>query len=112
MYLIRAEAKARKASPDLIGAADDLNLIRELHGGLPGTTAITQAEMIAALEHENRVEFMCEAHRWYDLVRTNRADAVLSELEYKTGWSAHKVLLPIPAKELINNPNLTPNPGY
>ena len=112
MHLIRAEAKARKSSPDLAGAAADLNLIRDLHGGLPETTANSQAEMLAALEHENRVEFMCEAHRWYDLVRTNRADAVLSQLDYKTGWSAHKVLMPIPAKELINNPNLTPNPGY
>jgi hypothetical protein len=112
MYLIRAEAKARKTSPDLVGAAADLNLIRALHGGLPETTAATQSEMIAALEHENRVEFMCESHRWYDLIRTNRADPVLSQLDYKTGWAAHKVLLPIPAKELINNPNLTPNPGY
>jgi starch-binding outer membrane protein, SusD/RagB family len=112
MHLIRAEAKARKTSPDLAGAAADLNLIRDLHGGLPETTATTQAEMLEALEHENRVEFMCEGHRWFDLIRTNRADAVLSQLDYKTGWSAHKVLMPIPAKELINNPNLTPNPGY
>ena len=112
MHLIRAEAKTRKTSPDLTGAAADLNLIRALHGGLPETTATTQSEMIAALEHENRVEFMCEGHRWFDLIRTNRVDAVLSQLDYKTGWSAHKVLLPIPAKELINNPNLTPNPGY
>ncbi len=112
MHLIRAEAKARKTSPDLAGAATDLNLIRTLHGGLPETTATTQAEILAALEHENRVEFMCEGHRWFDLIRTNRADAVLSQLDYKTGWSAHKVLMPMPAKELINNPNLTPNPGY
>jgi hypothetical protein len=112
MHLIRAEARTRKSSPDLAGAAADLNLIRDLHGGLPATTATTQSEMIEALEHENRVEFMCEGHRWFDLIRTNRADAVLSQLDYKTGWSAHKVLLPIPAKELINNPNLTPNPGY
>jgi hypothetical protein len=112
MHLIRAEAKARKTSPDLAGAAADLNLIRALHGGLPETTAATQSEMLAALEHENRVEFMCEGHRWFDLIRTNRADAVLSQLDYKTGWSAHKILMPIPAKELINNPNLTPNPGY
>ncbi len=112
MHLIRAEAKARKTSPDLAGAAADLNLIRTLHGGLPETTAATQSEMLAALEHENRVEFMCEGHRWFDLIRTNRADPVLSQLDYKTGWAAHKVLLPIPAKELINNPNLTPNPGY
>ncbi len=112
MYLIRAEAKARKSSPDLQGAAEDLNQVRTIHGGLTGISAGSQSEMLTALEHENRVEFMCEGHRWYDLVRTNRADAVLSQLEYKTGWEAHKVLLPVPAKELINNTNLVPNPGY
>ena len=112
MYMIRSEAKARKSTPDLQGAAEDLNLVRSTHGGLPGISAGSQSEMITALEHENRVEFMCEGHRWYDLVRTNRADAVLSQLDYKTGWAAHKVLLPIPAKELINNTNLEPNPGY
>lgn len=112
MYMIRSEAKARKSTPDLAGAAEDLNLVRATHGGLPGITASSQTEMLTALEHENRVEFMCEGHRWYDLVRTNRADAILSQLDYKTGWSAHKVLLPIPAKELINNTNLVPNPGY
>lgn len=112
MYLIRAEAKARKSSPDLQGAAEDLNQVRTKHGGLPGITAGSQSEMLTALEHENRVEFMCEGHRWYDLVRTNRADAVLSQLDYKTGWAAHKVLLPVPAKELINNTSLVQNPGY
>jgi hypothetical protein len=112
MYLIRAEAKARKSSPDLQGAAEDLNQVRTTHGGLPGITAGSQSEMLTALEHENRVEFMCEGHRWFDLVRTNRADAVLSQLDYKTGWEAHKVLLPVPAKELINNTNLEQNPGY
>ncbi len=112
MYMIRSEAKVRKSSPDLAGAAKDLNLVRTTHGGLPGITATSQANMLTALEHENRVEFMCESHRWYDLVRTNRADAVLSQLKYKTGWKATKTLLPIPAKEIINNPNLKQNQGY
>jgi hypothetical protein len=112
MYMIRSEAKTRKSAPDLAAAAEDLNLVRTTHGGLPGITAGSQTEMLTALEHENRVEFMCEGHRWYDLVRTNRADAVLKQLDYKTGWAAYKVLLPVPAKELINNTNLVPNPGY
>lgn len=112
MYLIRAEAKVRKSSPDLTGAAADLNLIRNTHGKLGNTTATTQAALLLALEHENRVEFMCEAHRWYDLVRTGRADAILSKESYKTGWKSHKSLLPIPAKELIINNKLVQNPGY
>lgn len=112
MYLIRSEAKARKSAPDLAGAAQDLNLIRTKHGALPKLTASSQAELLTALEHENRVEFMCEGHRWYDLVRTNRADAVLSKLSTKSGWKANKILLPIPTKELINNKNLVQNTGY
>ena len=112
MYLIRAEAKVRKSSPDLTGAAADLNLIRTKHGKLANTTANTQAALLLALEHENRVEFMCESHRWYDIVRTGRADAILSKESNKTGWKSHKSLLPVPAKEIIINKKLVQNQGY
>jgi len=112
MYLIRAEAKVRKSSPDLTGAAADLNLIRTTHGKLANTTATTQAALLLALEHENRIEFMCESHRWYDIVRTGRADAILSKESNKTGWKSHKSLLPIPTNELIINKKLVQNPGY
>ncbi|MCK0132138.1 RagB/SusD family nutrient uptake outer membrane protein [Flavobacteriaceae bacterium F08102] len=111
VILIRAEARAHLN--DLEGAADDLDAIRN-RANLDDTTASTQAELIEAILHERRVELFFEnGKRWYDLVRTGTADAVLKVLPYKTGWTADKVLMPIPKDEIDKSGNvLTQNPGY
>ncbi|HVE61819.1 MAG TPA: RagB/SusD family nutrient uptake outer membrane protein, partial [Chitinophagaceae bacterium] len=71
IYLIRAEARARKAVPDVVGAAADLNIVRS-RAGLAITTAITPAALLDAILNERRVELAHEGHRWFDLRRTNR----------------------------------------
>jgi len=109
-YLIRAEARAQQNK--LADAIADLNAIRKRAGleSLPDN--LTQVEILLWVEKERRIEFFAEeAHRWWDLVRTGRADAVLGSLPDKK-WQAHKALLPIPQKQLDINPNLTQNPGY
>ncbi len=103
IYLIRAEARAH--TNDLTGAAEDLNAVRN-RAGLLNTSATTQSELLSAIENERRVEFAFEDHRWYDLVRTGRAQAVLGIT------NADKLLLPIPYAQILNDPNLTQNPGY
>lgn len=111
MYLIRAEARARQNN--LTGAAADLNVIRT-RAGLPNTTAATQTDMIEAVLRERRVElFFEQGHRWFDLVRTGKANAVLSAIPYKAAnWKPYMVLFPIAPNELAANPNLTQTPGY
>ena len=113
VYLIRAEARASKTSPDLTGAAADLNLIRN-RAGLVNTTAATQNALVDAILKERRVELFYENFtRWFDLIRTNKADAVYSAISYKAAnWKPYMKLFPIPDTELSCNPNLTPNPGY
>ena len=103
LYLIRAEAEANQN--DLTDAATDLNAVRN-RAGLPPTTAATQADLLLAIENENRVEFAFEDHRWYDLVRTGRAQTVLGITD------PNKLLLPIPYSQLQVDPNLTQNPSY
>ena len=104
LYLIRAEAETQLN--DLTDAANDLNAVRA-RAGLPATTAATQADLLLAIENENRVEFAFEDHRWFDLVRTGRAGAVLDITD------SRKFLLPIPyAQILVNGTYLTQNPGY
>jgi tetratricopeptide (TPR) repeat protein len=103
LYLIRAEARAQQNN--LTGAIADLNIIRNRAGVVP-TTATTQAEVIQAIEDENSVEFPFEAHRWFDLVRTGRAGAVLG-LTNKNYW-----LFPIPYSDILSDPDITQNPGY
>jgi SusD family. len=107
-YLIRAEARAHLNLPE---AADDINVIR-FRAGLTITTAVTQEQLLAAIEQERFVELCFEGHRWPDLIRTGRADAVMGA--YKpTTWQPTDKLLPIPATEIGRNQNLNPqNPGY
>ncbi|MFV8374737.1 RagB/SusD family nutrient uptake outer membrane protein [Flavobacterium sp. GSP11] len=108
-YLIRAEARARQG--DLIGAKEDLNVIRTT-AGLGNTTAVTATAIIDAVLRERRVELFTEyGHRFFDLKRSGTVNAVLSAV--KPGWEATDSLLPLPEAELLVNPNLLPqNPGY
>jgi hypothetical protein len=103
LYLIRAEARAQLQNLD--GARSDLNAVRD-RAGVPASTAATQAELLLAIENERRIEFAFEPHRWFDLVRTGRAAAVLGLTD------ASKYVLPIPVNELNVDPSLEQNPGY
>lgn len=107
-YLIRAEARAQL---NLAGAVDDIDAIR-FRAGLTKTVAANSSELLEAVAQERFVELCFEGHRWPDLIRTGKADAVLGT--YKpTTWQPTDKLLPIPATELGRNPNLNPqNPGY
>lgn len=103
LYLVRAEARAQLNK--LPEALADLNIIRD-RAGLSPTTAATQPDILLAIENERRIEFAFEPHRWFDLVRTNRAAAVLGLT------NVNQYLFPIPANEIIlSNGNLTQNPG-
>ena len=104
IYLIRAEARAEQN--ELSGALADLNAIRT-RAGLPNSTAVSQSDILLAIEQENRVEFALEPHRWFDLVRTGRAQAVLGVS------NVNDLLFPIPVTEIqLSNGILTQNPGY
>ncbi|MNQ22929.1 SusD family protein [compost metagenome] len=108
-YLIRAEARARQG--ELIGAKDDLNIIRHA-AGLGDTPASSQQEILDAIQRERRVELFTEyGHRFFDLKRNGGLDAALSPV--KPGWNTTDALLPLPEVELLLNPSLAPqNTGY
>jgi len=109
VYLIRAEARAQLNN--LEGARADLNAVRS-RAGLPAlSAALTQQQVILAVEQERRVELFGEwGHRWFDLKRTERAIPVLTGL--KPAFKATSLLFPIPQTQLIANTNLVQNPGY
>lgn len=104
MYLIRAEARAHlNLIPE--GLAD-LNSVRT-RAGLANFAAIDAGELLTGVEQERRLEFAFEPHRWFDLVRTGRADDVLGVTDQ------NKWLMPIPINEIFASPdNLEQNPGY
>ncbi|HEY3405159.1 MAG TPA: RagB/SusD family nutrient uptake outer membrane protein, partial [Ohtaekwangia sp.] len=107
MYLIRAEAETNLEG-DMDAIQDDINVIRT-RAGLDDTEADTYPTLLLAIEHERRVEFAFEGHRWFDLVRTDRALAVLPGLE-----SVDQTLFPIPLSEITTNtnPGMKQNDGY
>lgn len=111
-YLIRAEARAEQGN--LTGAASDLNAIRQ-RAGLNATTAITQLQLLTAIQHERQVELFTEwGHRWLDLKRTGLVDSVMANVEPQKGgnWSNDWALYPLPLTDLQADPKLTQNPGY
>jgi tetratricopeptide (TPR) repeat protein len=104
LYLIRAEARAQQNK--LGDALADLNAIRT-RAGLAASTAATQSDILLAIETERRIEFAFEPHRWFDLVRTGRAAAVLGVTD------PNKYVFPIPVVEVgLSKGNLPQNPGY
>ncbi|MCD8742150.1 RagB/SusD family nutrient uptake outer membrane protein [Mucilaginibacter roseus] len=107
LYLIRAEARAHRGSAaDLDGARADLDAVRD-RAGLAATTSTTQGAILLSIEQERRIEFALEPHRWFDLVRTGRAQAVLKIAD------PSKLLLPVPQEQIQIDPSLLPNnPGY
>jgi starch-binding outer membrane protein, SusD/RagB family len=111
-YLIRAEARIHLKKFTGPGSAEaDLNIIRN-RAGLPNTTSATDTELLRALEQERRIELFTEwGHRFFDLRRLGRLDAVMATV--KPNLNSYNGLLPIPQTEILNNINLRPqNSGY
>ena len=108
-YLIRSEARAKQTK--LNEALQDLNIIRS-RAGLGGSLAITQQEILLAIESERKRELFTEGHRWIDLKRTNRSTDVLKPI--KPDWQETDILFPIPKAQLLNDPSMSDqqNPGY
>jgi hypothetical protein len=114
IILVRAEAlnDLGQTGP----ATDLLNLIRRRAFGLPLTDPsphdfpsandLTNSyDLTLAIENERFKELAFEGHRFYDLVRTGRAQAVLGISDDQTRW-------PIPLRESGRNPRLIQNHGY
>lgn len=100
VLLMAAEAMNENGKSTL--ALPYLNEVRErARGGdptlLPDVTETDQAALRDIIFEERRHELALESHRFWDLVRTGRAPAVLSPLGFEEG--KHE-LLPIPQSEI------------
>lgn len=117
MYLIRAEAYAKKASPDVALGAADLNLLRSKRiTGYTDATFATAADLVTAVLQERFKELCFEGFRFYDLRRNNLPVSRLAS-DANTAWQTlpvgnHRFVYPIPAGEILANPNVVQNPGY
>lgn len=104
VILIRAEALAQMGK--LPEAVDEYNKTRVRAGLAPDPrTGRTQADVLASIYKERRLELAFEGDRWPDLVRRGEAAATL-------GIPANMTLFPIPQREIDTAPGITQNPGY
>ncbi|MFM8374390.1 MAG: RagB/SusD family nutrient uptake outer membrane protein, partial [Bacteroidota bacterium] len=77
---------------------------------LPNVTTTDQGALRNAILKERRSELAMEGHRFWDLIRTGRATAVLGPLGFQAG--KHE-LLPIPQTEIdISQGAIRQNPGW
>jgi hypothetical protein len=115
--LIHAEALAMQDKLD--GAVESLRPIRVRAGLAPIPSGLTKQQILQRIEKERQAELFAEwGHRWLDLKRTKgfqhpdkpRAMEVLEPL--KPSFQSYKLLFPIPARELQQNPRLVQNPLY
>lgn len=115
ILLLRAEAYNQLG--DLTNAAKLVNQVRaRVH--LNPTTANTKESMEAAILNERRLELAFEGKRWFDLVRTGTAVAVMNAQKDGNGNNLnynvqpYMLVYPIPQTQLDLNPLLTQNPSY
>lgn len=117
-YLIYAEAVLRGGGGTRAQALTYVNALRQrAYGDASGN--ITDADLtLDFILAERGRELLWEAHRRTDLIRYGRFTGGTYLWAWKGGVEAGKAtdtfrdLYPIPANELVANPNLKQNPGY
>ncbi|TXJ24928.1 MAG: RagB/SusD family nutrient uptake outer membrane protein [Chitinophagaceae bacterium] len=109
-YLIRAEAYANLNN--IPNAVSDLNVIRQRAGLSPLLPSIPTNALNQEILDQRKLELVAEwGHRWFDLKRTNQANAVLGPIK-SPNWQPTDLLYPIPLSEIQSAPNIVQNEGY
>ncbi len=107
VLLMAAEAYVRSGN-DSAGKSY-LNEVRRRVFLQPITSA-SGSQLLDFIYRERQLELATEGHRFFDLVRTGRAEAELSDQGYT---SSKNEVLPIPQTEIdISEGNLSQNSGY
>lgn len=133
IYLLYSEALVRVGG-DKTAALIYLNKIRERARNTPGEPDVqvpadllkdyslgdfpNDQTFLMAIEKERRVELAFENHRWFDLVRTERAKDVMIAEQIADGypsfnWDDAMLTYPIPMTVMQSNPGkIIQNKGY
>jgi hypothetical protein len=105
IYLMRAEAKLRKTTPDATAALADVNMVRAAR------TATTPAKQLTSMSldllfRERGFEFYWECLRRTDMIRFGKYEGSWTE---KSNTDRQKRIFPIPQTAIDGASNL---PGY
>lgn len=119
MYLVRAEAYAKKAAPNVLLGTADLNTLRaaRITGYVPAVYPTAQALVTAVLE-ERYKELAFEAHRYVDLRRNNlpinRGPNDVGQAQDAVNLTPddREYYLPVPNTEIQANENMEQHPRW
>jgi hypothetical protein len=91
-----------------------LNLVRTRAGLTPIAAGQNDAQWLATVYNERRLELGFEMHRWYDLLRHPDPQYFITVMRAagKNNIQPYHRYMPIPQGERDRNPNLTQNEGY
>jgi hypothetical protein len=116
VLLMYAEALNEASNGPNAVAYEALNRVRRRGFGVTNASVdypagLSKEAFFLAVEQERRLELAFEGHRWFDLVRTDRAIPVMTSKG--SSIKPHQVLFPVPQAEIDINPSkMTQNPGY
>lgn len=109
--VILMKAEANNELGNTASAIPFVNQIRN-RAGLANTTATTQTAIRTAIYNERRHELAMEYDRWFDIIRTGQAQAVMAA-DGKTFVIGKHELFPIPQTFLTQAAGYSSqNPGY
>jgi starch-binding outer membrane protein, SusD/RagB family len=112
VLLIYAEAQARFTGPDA-GAYDAVNQVRNRSGIGDLTPGLGAAAFADSVIDERGWELAGEGQRWFDLLRTEKISETIAkrdtaeQVEVSGPISDDNWYAPIPAREILQNPNLS-----
>lgn len=112
VYLIHAEAEARRPGGDLDVALGSLNAIRSRVGVTPKTLS-DQATLLEDIRNEKLLELFFEnGEPWFDVVRYDALGNLDASTIKASVTSEKQFVLPIPSQVIIGNNNVIQNPDY
>ena len=122
MEVLKAEALIMQDTPDLEGAADIIDEVRDRAklGALPTSVRSNKNVLLNALLKERRLELAFEGQRWFDLVRLDKVEEVMNAVYSKDSgrkaqiytFDKNSYRLPIPQSVIDANDKIHQNPGY
>lgn len=108
VILMYAEALIMQSPARASEIIDEFNKIRT-RASMP---ILTSAQLTrSAILNERKMELAFEGHRWFDLLRTGTAIAVMSA-ELNRSIPENQLLFPVPNGEIQKDPSLSQNTGY
>jgi len=111
IYLVHAEAEARRVGGDLTVALGSLNDIRNRVAVTP-KALVDQSTLLEDIRQEKLLELFFEnGESLFDIIRYDRLGN-LDATTVKSSLVPNKFILPIPSQVIIGNSNVVQNPGY